>query len=71
VIPRLLQLIYLGDGKLIRNNPTLADLESTEKTLMRIAREINISIEKDFWPPNPTKLCDWCFFKNICPAHAD
>jgi len=69
VLPRLLQLIYLGDGKLIKNSPTLNDLESTEKTLIRIAKEINISIEKDYWPPNPTRLCDWCFFKSICPAH--
>ena len=69
VLPRLLQLIYLGDGKLVKSNPTLADLESTEKTLMRVANEISISIEKDYWPPNPTRLCNWCFFKKICPAH--
>ena len=69
VLPRLLQLIYLGDGKLVKSQPTLADLESTEKTLLRVANEISISIRKDYWPPNPTRLCDWCFFKNICPAH--
>ena len=69
VLPRLLQLIYLGDGKLVKNSPTMNDLESTEKTLLRVAQDINVSIEKDYWPPNPTKLCDWCFFKNICPAH--
>lgn len=71
VLPRLLQLIYLGDGKLVKSQPTLADLESTEKTLLRVANEISISIEKDYWPPNPTRLCDWCFFKSICPAHND
>jgi putative RecB family exonuclease len=71
VLPRLLQLIYLGDGKLVKSQPTLADLESTEKTLMRIAKDISTSIEENYWPPNPTKLCDWCFFKNICPAHND
>ena len=69
VLPRLLQLIYLGDGKLVKNSPTMNDLESTEKTLLRVAQDINVSIEKDYWPPDPTKLCDWCFFKNICPAH--
>lgn len=69
VLPRLLQLIYLGDGKLVKSNPTLAQLESTEKTLQRVAKEIFVSIEKDYWPPRPTKLCDWCYFKKICPAH--
>ncbi len=69
VLPRLLQLIYLGDGKLVKSNPTLADLASAEKFLQRTADDIFISIEKDYWPPKPSRLCDWCFFKTICPAH--
>ena len=69
VLPRLLQLIYLGDGKLVKSNPTMAELESTEKVLRRVARDIFISIEKEYWPPKPSRLCDWCYFKNICPAH--
>lgn len=69
ILPRLLQLIYLGDGKLVKSNPTIAQLESTEKTLHRTADEIFISIDKDYWPPQPSRLCDWCYFKTICPAH--
>lgn len=69
-LPRLLQLIYLGDGKLIKNNPTMKDLDKVEKTLHQTATDIFISIEKDYWPPKPSRLCDWCFFKTICPAHA-
>lgn len=69
VLPRLLQLIYLGDAKLVKSNPTLKDLESAEKFLHRTADDIFISIEKDYWPPKPSRLCDWCFFKTICPAH--
>lgn len=68
-LPRLLQLIYLGDGKLVKSNPTIAEIESTEKFLHRTAADIFISIEKNYWPPNPSRLCDWCFFKTICPAH--
>ena len=69
VLPRLLQLIYLGDAKLIKNTPTLSDLAVTEKILQRVALDIFASIEKDYWPPKPSRLCDWCYFKNICPAH--
>ena len=69
VLPRLLQLIYLGDGKIVKSNPSLADLESTEKVLNRVANDIFISIDKEYWPPKPSRLCDWCFFKSICPAH--
>jgi putative RecB family exonuclease len=69
VLPRLLQLIYLGDGRLVKSNPTMSELESTEKTLRRVAKDIFISTEKEFWPPKPSRLCDWCYFKKICPAH--
>lgn len=69
VLPRLLQLIYLGDGKLVKSTPSMAELESTEKVLNRVAKDIFISIDKEYWPPKPSRLCDWCFFKSICPAH--
>ncbi|NCV80390.1 MAG: exodeoxyribonuclease V subunit beta, partial [Actinobacteria bacterium] len=69
VLPRLLQLIYLGDGKLIKSTPTMKDIESAEKVLRRVAKDIFISMEKNHWPPKPSRLCDWCYFKNICPAH--
>jgi putative RecB family exonuclease len=69
VLPKLLLLIYLGDGALVRSTPTMADLAATEATLIRIANEIKLAIEKDHWPTKPSRLCDWCFFKTICPAH--
>ena len=69
VLPRLLQLIYLGDGKMVKSNPTMAELEATEKVLRRVAKDIFISIEKEYWPPKTSRLCDWCYFKSICPAH--
>jgi len=71
VIPRLLQLIYLGSAQLLRNNPKEADLLATEKILVRIADEIATAIRDDKWTPRPSKLCDWCSFKNICPAFND
>ena len=69
VLPRLLQLIYLGDGRVVKSSPTMKDIESAEKVLHRVAKDIFISIQKDYWPPKPSRLCDWCFFKSICPAH--
>lgn len=69
VLPQLLQLIYLGDGRVVKSNPTMKDIESAEKVLHRVAKDIFISIQKDYWPPKPSRLCDWCFFKSICPAH--
>lgn len=71
VVPKLLQLIYLGSSQLLRNTPTEADLLSTEKTLLRIGSEIIAAIRDDKWTPKPSRLCDWCSFKNICPAFND
>ena len=71
VLPRLLQLIYLGDAKLVKSNPTMPELEATEEVLRRVAKDIFISIEKEYWPPKTSRLCDWCYFKSICPAHND
>ncbi|MDP1711890.1 MAG: PD-(D/E)XK nuclease family protein [Candidatus Nanopelagicaceae bacterium] len=68
VLPRLLQLIYLGDGQLIRSTPTPSQLENTEKKLFAIADEILTAIELEVWRPRPSRLCDWCSFKGICPA---
>ena len=71
VLPRLLQLIYLGDGRVVKSYPTQADVDAVEKVLHRVAKDIFISVEKEYWPPKPSRLCDWCYFKSICPAHND
>ena len=69
VIPKLLQLIYLGDSSVLKNTPTMEDLNSTEKTLLKIASSIMESMETSTWTPRKSRLCDWCSFKPICPAH--
>jgi len=71
VLPRLLQLIYLGDGQLIRNTPMELDLLSTEKKLANVADQILLSHANNRWPAKPSRLCDWCSFKPICPAFTD
>ncbi len=69
VIPKLLQLIYLGNGNVIKNVPNENVLVSTEKKLLQIGQEINDAMDKNDWPTKPSRLCDWCSFKPICPAH--
>ena len=69
VLPRLLQLLYLGDGQVLKSSPTEKDLQSTEKILKNIGDEILTAIDTDFFPQKKSKLCDWCSFKSICPAH--
>lgn len=68
-LPRLLLLMYLGDGQLLKNNPTTAELERTEAELFKVADQIMDSIERESWITKKSRLCDWCSFKPICPAH--
>jgi putative RecB family exonuclease len=69
VIPKLLQLIYLGSASTLKNSPSEQDLINTEKTLLRIAESIQKAMDTDTWLAKKSKLCDWCSFKSICPAH--
>lgn len=69
VLPKLLQLIYLGDSRVIKSEPTEAQLKSAEKILNAIGDEILTAIETNHFPTKKSRLCDWCFFKTICPAH--
>ena len=69
VLPTLLQLIYLGDSRVVRSEPTEAHLNSTEKLLKNIGDEILSALDSGYFPTKKSRLCDWCFFKTICPAH--
>jgi putative RecB family exonuclease len=69
VLPKLLQLIYLGDSRIVKSEPTKSQLESTEKILKNIGDEILTALETNHFPTKKSRLCDWCFFKAICPAH--
>lgn len=68
VLPQLLQLIYLGDGQVIKSAPNENQMVSTQKKLLQIGDEILDAIVQQEFRPKPSRLCDWCSFKNICPA---
>lgn len=68
VIPNLLKLMYLGNGQTIKSIPNMAQLEKTEQVLIDIATAIDEALESNVWKPKPSRLCDWCSFKPICPA---
>ncbi|HET9944994.1 MAG TPA: PD-(D/E)XK nuclease family protein [Actinomycetes bacterium] len=67
-VPRLLQLLYLGSGEVLRYEPDEADLRATERKLEAIWAAISRATERGDWRPNPTRLCDWCDHQALCPA---
>ena len=69
VLPTLLQLLYLGDSQIIKSGISEIQLEATDRKLRNIGDEILTAISEEYFPPKKSKLCDWCYFKRICPAH--
>lgn len=69
VLPTVLQLVYLGNGEILRYEPDEADLLATERKVEAIWRAIRLAEETGDWRPSPSRLCDWCSFKPLCPAY--
>jgi putative RecB family exonuclease len=68
VIPRMLQLMYLsGDGEVLRYSPDEADLRATERKLDALWAAISRARDTGDFRPRPSKLCDWCRHKALCP----
>jgi putative RecB family exonuclease len=68
VVPRLLQLVYLGDGQVLRHSPDEAELLATERKLRALWEAIERAATTGDWRPSPSRLCDWCDHKALCPA---
>ncbi len=68
VLPRMLQLIYLGNGEVLRYEPEERDLLATERKVAALWTAIQRATESGEWRPNRSALCGWCDHKAICPA---
>ncbi len=69
VVPRMLQLVYLGNCELVRYEPDESDLLATERKVQALWAAIERAAADGDWRPSPSRLCDWCSFRDICPAH--
>jgi putative RecB family exonuclease len=68
VVPRMLQLLYLGSGEVLRYEPDEADLRATERKLLALWTAISRAMETGDWRPSPSRICDWCDHRERCPA---
>jgi putative RecB family exonuclease len=71
VVPRLLQLMYLNDGQVVRYEPDESDLLAMERKLVALSDAIERVTVSGDWRPRPSKLCDWCAHRSRCPAWND
>jgi putative RecB family exonuclease len=67
VVPAMLQLIYLGNGEMLRYVPDEGDLIATERKVEAIWQAIRRAEESGDWRPRRSRLCDWCSYQAICP----
>ena len=68
-VPRQLQLIYLGNGEIMRCAPDEADLLATERKINALWQAIERARSAGDWRPRPSRLCSWCAHQPICPAY--
>lgn len=66
--PRRLQLVYLGDGQVLTLDPTQNELLATEERIEAIWSAIARAAATGNFQPRRSRLCDWCSFRDLCPA---
>jgi putative RecB family exonuclease len=67
-VPTLLQLMYLGNGEVLRYEPTADDLLSTERKILALRDAIAQAADAGEFAATPSRLCDWCSHRALCPA---
>ncbi|MGI5351258.1 RecB family exonuclease [Streptomyces sp. CA-250714] len=67
VVPRRLQLVFLGSGDVLTYDPDERDLQATERKLLALWDAIERATETGDWRPKPSRLCDWCDHQAHCP----
>jgi len=66
-VPNLLQLMYLGNGEVLRYVPDEADLRATERKVEALWQAIRRAMDTGDWRPRAGRLCDWCDHRVRCP----
>jgi putative RecB family exonuclease len=68
VVPRQLRLMYLSDTDTLSYAPEADELMRFERTVLAIWAAIQRAMATGDFRPNPSRLCDWCDHKALCPA---
>jgi putative RecB family exonuclease len=67
-VPAMLQLVYLGSGEVLRHAPEEAELLATERKVKALWAAITLAAQTGDWRASPSRLCDWCDHRALCPA---
>jgi len=67
VLPAMLQLVYLGDGQVLRAVPRERELEVTETKVRGIWDAVETAARRGEFVPKRSRLCGWCAHQAVCP----
>lgn len=71
IVADQLRLVYVRAGRrdAVKTQPvTPATIEATKRKVDALWRQIVRAAERRAFAPNPGPLCDWCHFRDVCPA---
>jgi len=66
--PKVLKLIYLGNSQTLPLEIDESDLLAVERSISALWSSIKQNHLSGNWPATPSRLCDWCSFKQFCPS---
>lgn len=69
VLPKRLQLEYLGDGTMLQHEPTEPEMLTFEARIRSIWAGIQAAAAAGDWRTRRSRLCDWCSFQAHCPEY--
>ena len=67
-MPAELKLIYLKNSTIHTLKIKEEDLIESKKEILEIWENIKKAYENDDFPAIKNTLCDWCYYKPICPV---
>ncbi len=68
--PTELRLLYLNGPTLYRLRVDDLQLDAMERQLRALWEAIDRALERGQFPPRPQRLCDFCSYRDRCPAWA-
>jgi putative RecB family exonuclease len=66
--PARIQLYYLAEPVAIVAEPSDQSIRGLERRVSAIWTAVERACEREDFRPRPGRLCDWCSFKDYCPA---
>ncbi|HMS24322.1 MAG TPA: PD-(D/E)XK nuclease family protein [Acidimicrobiia bacterium] len=67
-LPARVQLLYLSQPTTIISIPTAGTVKGVQVKSSAVHRAVVSACESGDFRPNPSALCSWCSYQDLCPA---